>query len=597
MARRILEGDALARFDSKATELGNETNANFATCLDAVTSYTFPTKALQYQRRFMRRYLRKPRDTTIRKFNSRLQELNAYLEQFPLFGNNQKLDDDDLLEVLEFSIPNKWQSQMVLQGFNPSERTITELVEFCERLEFIEQMTPNGSSNGQNGNDHNKGKNFRADPKGSNKNDHKRGAKTSDEASKSDRANKRPRTGKYCPLHDTNTHDMSECKTMLNQAKKMRDSYSNRGPGYKKDTSADKKKEFNAFLENKINKALKKAQTKKSNAGKNDTVTEEELDAFNAIGDFSALNITMSDSDDESTTSIWETSSPFDSELNSYIDTETVKQECYSLGQRNNRKRKRLDNENDSTNVHPLRPVTFGRLRVNATTNKKKLELRTMRILCDSGASATIVDSNFVKKLKQKEIKNTSWSTPAGAFETKYKANIKFTLPEFHAKKLITWDTYITDQPMNYDLIIGRDLMKELGLIIDFKNESIIWDDVKVSMKTANAQPPKEFYNTGKPITPNKIKEILSAKYAPANLAEEVKSFDHLSSSEQADLLTLLTKYESLFDGTLGKWTGEEHEIHLKEGATPYHARPYPIPQAYEIISRRSRTARTRRRP
>ena len=41
-------------------------------------------------------------------------------------------------------------------------------------------------------------------------------------------------------------------------------------------------------------------------------------------------------------------------------------------------------------------------------------------------------------------------------------------------------------------------------------------------------------------------------------------------------------KYESLFDGTLGKWTGEPYHIQLKEGATPYHARPYSVPKAYE---------------
>ena len=77
MARRVLEGDALARFDAKASELASETNANFDLCINAVTSYVFPTKALQYQRRFMQRYLRKNRDSTIRKFNSRLLELNA----------------------------------------------------------------------------------------------------------------------------------------------------------------------------------------------------------------------------------------------------------------------------------------------------------------------------------------------------------------------------------------------------------------------------------------------------------------------------------------------------------------------------------------
>ena len=37
-----------------------------------------------------------------------------------------------------------------------------------------------------------------------------------------------------------------------------------------------------------------------------------------------------------------------------------------------------------------------------------------------------------------------------------------------------------------------------------------------------------------------------------------------------------------MFDGQLGRYTGPPHTIHLKEGATPYHGKPYKIPQVYE---------------
>ena len=55
MAHRILEGDALAKFNAKAAELNAVTNANFLLCLNAVTQHIFPQKALQYQKRYMRR--------------------------------------------------------------------------------------------------------------------------------------------------------------------------------------------------------------------------------------------------------------------------------------------------------------------------------------------------------------------------------------------------------------------------------------------------------------------------------------------------------------------------------------------------------------
>ena len=47
-------------------------------------------------------------------------------------------------------------------------------------------------------------------------------------------------------------------------------------------------------------------------------------------------------------------------------------------------------------------------------------------------------------------------------------------------------------------------------------------------------------------------------------------------------LLSLLLDYESLFDGTLGDWNRPPVSIKLKDGAKPYHGRPYPIPQIHK---------------
>eukprot|EP00957_Ditylum_brightwellii_P031417 2381942-Ditylum_brightwellii.AAC.1 len=41
-------------------------------------------------------------------------------------------------------------------------------------------------------------------------------------------------------------------------------------------------------------------------------------------------------------------------------------------------------------------------------------------------------------------------------------------------------------------------------------------------------------------------------------------------------------KFETLFNGTLGTWKNTKNVIELKLGVTPYHGRPYSIPQAYK---------------
>jgi hypothetical protein len=76
---------------------------------------------------------------------------------------------------------------------------------------------------------------------------------------------------------------------------------------------------------------------------------------------------------------------------------------------------------------------------------------------------------------------------------------------------------------------------------------------------------------------------ILGAKYDKADLPVIVQdNCSHLRPSHREKLLSLLLKYETLFDGPLGNWNWPPVSIDLKEGATPYHGRPYPIAQIHK---------------
>ena len=132
MIRRLITGDTLAVFNKVAQEHGNETNAAFLRCLQDVTNHIFPQRALPFQKRYMRRYLRKPKYMKTRDFVARLSELNEYLKQFPPFEDNQEIDDEEIIDIIEFGIPGLWQKSMVLQGFDPMENTLADLVAFCE---------------------------------------------------------------------------------------------------------------------------------------------------------------------------------------------------------------------------------------------------------------------------------------------------------------------------------------------------------------------------------------------------------------------------------------------------------------------------------
>ena len=79
-----------------------------------------------------------------------------------------------------------------------------------------------------------------------------------------------------------------------------------------------------------------------------------------------------------------------------------------------------------------------------------------------------------------------------------------------------------------------------------------------------------------------RIQEILDAKYCPADLEAECNKCDALKDDEKQELLKLLQKYDSIFDGTLGTWQTEDIKLELKPDAKPYHARPFPVPYSQE---------------
>ncbi len=66
------------------------------------------------------------------------------------------------------------------------------------------------------------------------------------------------------------------------------------------------------------------------------------------------------------------------------------------------------------------------------------------------------------------------------------------------------------------------------------------------------------------------VTRILDAKYQKADLQSIVKDkCKHVSADRQKKSLQLLTKYESLFDGTLGDWKTKPVSFQLKEGYHP----------------------------
>ena len=136
-----------------------------------------------------------------------------------------------------------------------------------------------------------------------------------------------------------------------------------------------------------------------------------------------------------------------------------------------------------------------------------------------------------------------------------------------------------------YDMIIGRDLLGELGIILNFNDHTVTWDTDAIPMKdrgSLNSQKViTEIYLTADEPQSlvdefSRSTKILDAEYKPTILEEVTKTCENITEEEQFQLLQVLQQYEHLFDGTLGEFNMAPISLNLIDpGSKPVHARHY----------------------
>ena len=85
---------------------------------------------------------------------------------------------------------------------------------------------------------------------------------------------------------------------------------------------------------------------------------------------------------------------------------------------------------------------------------------------------------------KRKSKNPIKWVTACGNFTTTDVASLEFLLPEFSETAYISSDFHVCDHKIGYDMIIGQETLQKLGIILDFKNGEIGWDNMQVEMKS-----------------------------------------------------------------------------------------------------------------
>jgi hypothetical protein len=117
-----------------------------------------------------------------------------------------------------------------------------------------------------------------------------------------------------------------------------------------------------------------------------------------------------------------------------------------------------------------------------------------------------------------------------------------------------------------YDLIIGKQTMHDLRVKLDFQEKTITIDEILLPMRNiANLQLKLRITRAHRENScfaqesistcsaTKHVVKILNAKYEKVDLpAITRENCSHLTSSNREKLLSVLLKFESLFNGTLG---------------------------------------------
>jgi len=259
--------------------------------LNEVVKNLLPNKTLQRVKRYLRREAGKPLDMGVKQYIMHVYRINTKEIACcpPAFNKTQCLTPNEIIDILLFGTPKSWQREMDRQGFDPLAKTVTEVVEFMERIETSEDFDGNRKVAAMT-------------KKGNNKTKaHDKGSSGADGS-------------KHCMLHgNNNTHDTSECKPLMAQAKKLKGNNraNQKGKGGNKswknkakDKTNNSKKELAALIK-KATEVIKKGELNAIEPVKKRKVKwpseEEELCALGAeLKDFNYKDLDKMDLKGES---------------------------------------------------------------------------------------------------------------------------------------------------------------------------------------------------------------------------------------------------------------------------------------------------------
>ena len=176
-----------------------------------------------------------------------------------------------------------------------------------------------------------------------------------------------------------------------------------------------------------------------------------------------------------------------------------------------------------------------------------------------------------------------------GVFTTSQKRLLDMSFPELNPHKKVTWICHIDSKtrPCNalYDVIIGMDMMTEIGMYVNTAERIVQWEENSTLLYHRGALNRKTLNNLYSLSMEASIlkdakqrqKRILEANYDKIDIDDYVATISTLNMEQQRLLARTLKSCPYLFKGGLNKLKIPPVHIELKEGAKPKKRTNSPI--------------------
>ena len=229
-------------------------------------------------------------------------------------------------------------------------------------------------------------------------------------------------------------------------------------------------------------------------------------------------------------------------------------------------------------------PITL----VAAKQIQRQDSKRLLYALLDTGGSHTMIHARVLPKGATPSVMETqrNFKTIAGNFATTRSVHLsEIVLPEFDKTRQIDGvSAFVFDQPCAYDIILGRDFMQKAKIDVLFSRNLITWLDKAIPLRTTGRA--QDVFHDMEleqdDMNDQFVTDFQDTDHSEITPAEVAKRQTHLNETQQQKLQEVLSRFDKIFDGSLGYYPHQKIHLELEPNTTPYHARPYPVARSHE---------------